>query len=92
MTTLNMETLFSEDFETYRKLEAEACVKVIRDLVTGHKDGEFFKGAMFMLKTIINLPIDSAQTAEAKERAQLLKESMLRHLEAKIARTFLDEE
>ncbi len=90
--TLNAETLFSEDFETYRRLEAEKCVQVIRELVTGHKDGEFFKGAMFMLKAIVNLPIDSAKTPEAKDRAQLLKESMMKHLEAKLARTFLDEE
>lgn len=92
---MNHETLFSEDFEGYRKLEAEKCVQIIRELITGHKDGEFFQGAMWMLKAIINLPLDSIdpkKSPEAFERAKFLKESMMSHLESKMARTFLNEE
>lgn len=87
---MNTDTLFSDDFEAYRKLEAEKCVQVIREMIIGHRDGEFFKGAMFMLKSIISIPIDVAKTPEAKERALFLKESMLHHLEGKLMRCFLD--
>jgi len=89
---MSLDTLFSEDFETYRKLEAEKCVGIIRGLITGQHSGEFFKGAMFMLKAIINLPVDYAKSPEAKERAIFLRDQMMRSLEAKLSRVYLEEE
>ncbi len=86
-----LDSLFSEDLESYRQLEAEKGALVIKSLVLDHRSSEFFRGAMWMLNAIIKLPQEHATTKEQKERALFLKEAMLRAVEIKVLRAFVDD-
>ena len=81
---------FSEEFESYRKLEIEKGINVLHGVISGMNTPDFMKGAMWMLKAIINLPEDMAKTKEAKERAAFLKGKMLGEFEAGMIRKFLE--
>lgn len=85
---------FIEEFVDYRKKEAEEAAALIRKLLKDSPQisGDYFKGAMFMLSAIINLPVKLAKDEKEMERAKQVKEQMLNQLEAKLMRKFLEED
>lgn len=85
-----MDSLFLEDFELYRLKEAEKAAAFIRQAVNGSASPDYLKGAMALLKQIIDLPYELAANDEQKSQAQLLKESMLAKFEAQAMRRFLE--
>ena len=87
--------LFMEEFQEYRMKEAEKGAAVFKQLLTGNAEPDYVKGAAFMLRQIINLPVEMASktgTKEQKERAQILAVQMLDALEAKMMRRSLTED
>ena len=87
--------LFLEEFQDYRTKEAELGAKVFHQMILGNVSTEYLKGAVDMLKKVINLPVDLASgpgaTKEQKERAQVLAVTMLDALEAKMMRRSLSD-
>jgi hypothetical protein len=88
--------LFLEELQEYRAKEAELGAKVFHQMILGNVTPEYMKGAVEMLKKVINLPVDMASghgaSKEQKERAQVLAVQMLDALEAKMMRRSLTED
>ena len=84
--------LFMEEFTAYRTAEVEKGTTILRQVMNGKESADYLRGAMHMLKAIVNLPGDLAQTKEAKDRAQILRDRMLAEVEGKLMRKSLIEE
>jgi hypothetical protein len=84
------DTIFIEEFIEYRRVEAEKGAAILRQLMFGQTNPEFFAGAMHMLKAIINLPLEVSKTDEAQKRAEECKVDMLAAFESKMMRKVLE--
>jgi hypothetical protein len=85
-----MDDTLYEDFIEYRQEEAEEGAVVLHKLSNAGVSPEYFRGAMEMLRAIINLPAKKAVTSEQKERAEELRRQMLNSFEVKMMRKGLE--
>lgn len=86
------DVLFVPDFADYRLMEVEKAAQIIKQLMHDKVSPEYCAGAMKMLRTIINLPMDVGKTKEAKEQAEMLRDKMLAQFEASLIRKCIVEE
>ena len=88
-----MSVLFDESFEPYRALEIKEGVIFLKKLHIGKENPDYFRGAIDMLKAIINLPAKLAgqESEDQQKQAEVLKIKALDLFEAKMVRSYLDE-
>ncbi len=88
-----MSPLFDESFEQYRQLEIKAGVQALKDLSNRDKSADWFHGALWMLKRIIDLPAKLAgeESEDQQKQAEILKIKALDLFEVKMVRSYLDE-
>ncbi len=94
-----MPEIFNDpEFESYRVKEIEEGVQFLKDALYNTKfvnySPEYFKGAMEMLKHIINLPMRMIPEGNEsqKKQAESLRAKAFAIFEAKMMRGFLEEE
>ena len=92
-----MPEIFNDpEFESYRVKEIEEGVLVLKELSNSlpNPSSDYFKGAMYMLKRIINLPVKMVpvENKSQKEQAEDLKAKAFAVFEVKMMRGFLEEE
>ncbi len=87
-----MPVLFLEEFESYRQLEIREGVRILKGIENDKDSPDFFRGAMAMLKAIINLPgkLAGAESEDQQKQAEILKIKALDYFEAKMLRSYLD--
>jgi hypothetical protein len=78
--------LLSRDFQEYRAAEIKAGALRFKDILLTKHDSEYFKGATDMLRTIVKLPMELAQTKEEKDKAEMLVRAAFDQIEARILR------
>ena len=81
--------IFITEFAEYRQLEMEEATTILRQFASGTASPDFLRGAMQMLRAVINLPVKAAKTKEAMERATLLRDKAMGEFEAKMMRKFM---
>ena len=96
-----MSLLFEEGWESYRQLEIKEGVSFLKKLEAGNESPDYFRGAMGMLRAIINLPVkmagaaqddDKADDADSRtKQAEVLKIKAMDYFEARMVRSYLDE-
>jgi len=86
-----MDSLYLKELREYRVLEMEKATKFLRQTISGHESYDYFKGAVAMLKDIINIPAEMAKTAEEREIAAKLTNEMYSLFEAKLARRLIED-
>ena len=65
-----MQSLINDDSVVkYRQLEIEEGAKVAEELLKDNLNPDFVRGAMFMLKKCLHLPLKFAKSKESKEAA-----------------------
>lgn len=86
--------LFNDpEFEKYRVKEITEGVNLLREVVKGQSP-DYFRGAMDMLKRIINIPILLIPGTNESQRAQaeMLKAKAFDAFEVKMIRKFVQED
>jgi hypothetical protein len=97
-----MSLLFNEDFEPYRQLEIKEGILFLKKLENGKEGPDYYRGAMEMLRAIINLPgkMAGAQPGDNEtggdadsriKQAEVMKIKALDYFEARMVRSYLDE-
>jgi hypothetical protein len=88
-----MSLLFDESLEIYRQLEIKEGVKALKQIENGKEGPDYFRGAMAMLRSIINLPakLAGAESEDQRKQAEVLKLKALDLFEAKMVRSYLEE-
>lgn len=79
--------LFIEEFGEYRREVIKRGVSVIREIFKEDKDPDFIKGALFMMKQILKIPLDFAKTKEAKNNAGIMVERDFKEFETNYLRS-----
>ena len=80
------EWLLSRDFQEYRHAEIKAGAAFFKNVLLTKNDSEYFKGVTDMLRTIVRLPMELAQTKEEKDKAEMLVRAAFDQIEASILR------
>ncbi len=88
-----MDLLNDPEFEKYRVKEIEEGVLMLRSVINGNSS-DYFKGAMDMLRRIINVPTVMIPRNNESQRLQAdtLKAKAFDVFEAKMIRKFAQEE
>jgi len=84
--------LFMDEFAIYRQREIEEAVIVANEIFKSSLSPDYIKGAMFMLKRILQIPMKLAQTDEAKVRAEDIIEKDFKEFQAQFVKIRYDEE
>ncbi len=92
-----MPEIFNDpEFEKYRVLEIEEGVLILRELALSlpNPSPDYFRGAIYMLKRIINLPMKMVpvENQSQKKQAEILKAKAFDTFEAKMMRKFVLED
>lgn len=58
--------IFADDFPSYRRKEIEVAAAIISIFLHQGESSEYVKGAMDMVRKILNIPIEVAKTKEQK--------------------------
>lgn len=89
-----MDLFKDPEFEKYRIREIEAGVGFLKMMFQGDYTPDTFRGAMAMLKVIINLPLDMIPESNESQRdqARLLRAKAFDAFEVKMMRRFIQEE
>lgn len=88
-----MPEIFNDlEFEGYRVKEIEEGVLFLREVLNGSSNPEYFKGAVEMLRRIINLPLKMVpfENKSQREQAEFLKAKAFDVFEAKTIRKFVE--
>ncbi len=87
-----MPEIFNDpEFEKYRVMEIEEGTLFLK--VVSNSSSDYFRGAMDMLKRIINLPIKMVPKGSSQEeQAEVLKAKAFDAFEAKMIRRFVQED
>ena len=86
---MNQEVLFSEEWQDYRRLEIEAGMSFVHEIWNRNADPVYIRGAVDMLRKIIQIPEKAAKTDEAKMAAAALIQSAMHKVEMDLMRKFL---
>ena len=95
--------IFSEELQEYRVKEAEEAAYIVHQLIGERVEPEYFKGAVYMVHQIINLPFKIAEKrvkeiTDRKERDDfinrvgMLKIKMLDAFETRLVKRTLSDE
>ena len=86
-----MDLFNDEQFEKYRIVELEAGIDVIKSSIID-MNGDYLKGAMDMLRSIINVPpkMVADKNSSSMKQAEMLKSKAFVMLEAKLLRVFVE--
>ena len=74
----------------YRQYEIEQGAKVVEELLRGDFDPQYVKGALFMLKKLLQSPLKYAKSKETKDLAQMMIKRDLKEFQSKFMRLFLE--
>ncbi|MCK4240808.1 MAG: hypothetical protein KAX30_04235 [Candidatus Atribacteria bacterium] len=85
------ELILSKEFSTYRQAEFDEAGKMVGDLFKSSADPMYIKGALDMLRRIINIPVKFAGSKEAEEATRMMIEKDFNTFKTKFIRGFLDE-
>ena len=88
---MSQELLFSDSFQEYRKKEIEEGVKVVSKMFDDNMSPDYIRGAMNMLKRVIEVPSKLAITPEAKLRAVTNIQRDLKLFQVKFLRRYVEE-
>ena len=81
--------IFSKEFSIYRQAEFDEAGKMVGDLFKSSADPMYIKGALDMLRRIINIPVKFAGSKEAEELARMMIEKDFNDFKAKFIKGFL---
>lgn len=84
-----MEWLLSKDFIDYRKEEIKTGALFFKNILTSPNTPDYIKGASDMLRAIIKIPQEIAQSSEEKETAEIMLRMSLKEVEVHILRSVL---
>ena len=86
-----MQSLINDDSVVrYRQCEIEEGAKVAEELLKDGLNPDFVRGAMFMLKKCLHLPLKFAKSKESKEAASNMVARDLKEFHSKYMRLFLE--
>lgn len=88
---MSQELLFSDSFQEYRKKEIEEGVKVVSKMFDDNMSPDYIRGAMNMLKKVIEVPSKLAITPEAKLRAVTNIQRDLKLFQVQFLRRYVEE-
>jgi len=74
----------------YRRYEIEEGAKIVEELLKDSLNVDFVRGALFMLKKVLHLPIRWGKSKETKEAAHNMVARDLKEFHAKYMRLFLE--
>jgi len=74
----------------YRQYEIEEGAKIVEELLKDNLNGDFVRGALFMLKKCLHLPIKWGKSKETKEAACNMVARDLKEFHSKYMKLFLE--
>jgi len=88
----NQDLLFMDEFAIYRQKEIEEAVIIANEVFKSSLSPDYVRGAMFMIKRILQIPKALAQTDEAKEKAEAMIEKDFKEFQARFVKVMYEEE
>ena len=86
-----MQGLINDDsVAKYRQFEIAEGAKIVEGLLKDNPDVAFIKGALFMLRKLLHLPIRWGKSKESKEMASNMVKRDLKDFTSKYMRLFLE--
>jgi len=82
--------IFNEDFASYRHREIGEAVKIVSGLFKESVNPDHIKGSLDLLKKILYIPKQIAETEEAIEMADMMVERDLKSFEIKFLKMFVE--
>jgi hypothetical protein len=83
----NPEWLLSNAFKTYRHEEIKVGATFFKNILTNPHNTEYLRGAADMLRTIIKIPMELAQSKGQKDVALAMVEKAFKEVEMVVLRS-----
>jgi hypothetical protein len=83
----NREWLLSSGFTEYRHEEIKAGATFFKNILTNPHNTDYLRGVADMLRTIIKLPMEIAQSKEEKETAEAMTAVAFKEVEMRVLRS-----
>jgi hypothetical protein len=83
------EWLLSKDFAEYRQAEVKAGAVFFKNILMSPHNSDYLRGMADMLRAIIRIPKDLAQTKEEKETAEIMVNLAYKEVEMHVYRSVL---
>jgi hypothetical protein len=85
----NREWLLSKDFAEYRSKEVKAGAVFFKNILMSPHNSDYLRGMADMLRAIIKIPKEIAQTKEEKESAEVMVDLAYKEVEMHVYRSVL---
>jgi hypothetical protein len=85
----NREWLLSKDFAEYRQAEVKAGAVFFKNILMSPHESDYLRGVADMLRAIIKLPKEIAQTTEEKETSEVIVSMAFKEVEMHVYRSVL---
>jgi hypothetical protein len=83
------EILFSEEWQAYRELEIKVGARIIHRIWNDNADPSYLKGAIDMLRMMLQIPTEMAKTDEAKAAAAALIQTAMHKVDMDLLRKMM---
>lgn len=82
----------SEELIEYRTLELITAIPFIKELLKSDSNPDYVRGAMAMLKKIMQMPVILSKSEEQREIAKILTMKAMELFEKKLLRSVIEDE